>query len=159
MSLKVIPENSIAGNGIKKSQIIMLVENHHRQLGRINPAGNYAALQRNVDSRSILFSKDVIDQLFIENGLTAANSKEFGLRIYLGVHDIKNILTDIPVYNDKKEMVVLVVTRDSGNGPEDQLADLLNSVEVAGLPEVAAFGGGDGLDHGKICPPEKCGTI
>jgi hypothetical protein len=156
MLLEIIPENAAIGVGIKRSQIIKLVQNHHNKLGKLQPNGSYIPLNWFEDTRSILFSKDNIDKLFIDNGLSPdnSNSAEFGLRIYLGVHD-KTIIPDIPDIYENKEMVVLVITRDLGGGREDQLDDTNRFVEVAGLD----FTGDGGMDHGKICPPESCGAI
>lgn len=150
--IKIIPESGFLGDGVKKSQIQLLVENYYAKM--LKKKGTLSRkLDKDKDAKSVWFPKEKIDELFRDNGNDASNNKEYGLRIYFGVHE-KGILddgqgNDIPSIYFNQQTVVLVTTKNQ-NGIEDQ--DLLaetNFVQIAGYT-------GSGMDNGKLCPPQIC---
>ncbi|TFF40204.1 hypothetical protein [Mucilaginibacter psychrotolerans] len=142
--------------GVSAAKIKRLSDNYFKRMQIMREDGTFEALDPEKDSKSVWFSKEAIDKLFADNGYDG-DSTGFGLRIYFGIHDKKNILTDIPEHAHNKLMTVLVATK--APSAESAHVDLLTSAE-AKTAATAGGGtttsGGDGLNHGKICPPENC---
>lgn len=131
-----------------------LSNNYFKQIHITRANGKVEPLDKNIDTTSIWFSKEMIDQLFADNGYKQGDS-DFGLRIYFGVNDKANLITEIADVDDNRLMTVLVATK----GPADAPVDLLNGIAPK---EILASGGelsGEGLDNGKLCPPYVCGSI
>ncbi|RWY52258.1 hypothetical protein [Mucilaginibacter gilvus] len=144
-----------AGAGVPTAKIKKLSDNYFKRMQIMREDGKFEALDPKKDSKSIWFSKEAIDKLFTDNGYTG-DSTGFGLRIYFGMHDKKNILTDIPDHAHNKLMTVLVATK--APSAEATHVDMLTSTQAKMTAEASGevTAGGDGLNHGKICPPESC---
>jgi hypothetical protein len=147
--------NGAAGAGVSAAKIKRLSDNYFKRMQIMREDGKFEALDPKKDSKSIWFSKEAIDKLFADNGYTG-DSTGFGLRIYFGIHDKKNILTDIPDHAHNRLMTVLVATK--APSPEASNVDMLMTTQAKTI--AAASGeevtGGDGLNHGKMCPPDNC---
>jgi hypothetical protein len=144
-----------AGAGVPAAKIKRLSDNYFKRMQIMREDGKFEALDPKKDSKSIWFSKEAIDKLFTDNGYTG-DSTGFGLRIYFGIHDKKSILTDIPEHAHNKLMAVLVATK--APSAEAAHVDMLMSMEAktTAAASGAKVSGGDGLNHGKICPPDNC---
>jgi hypothetical protein len=90
------------------------------------------------DTKSVYFSKDRLMELF------NVNPGSDGLKIFFGVHDEAIYASREPVRYQNKVMVVLSTT----TGTLDNLNEN-NQVEIAG-----SLDSGEGLDNGKLCPPD-----
>ncbi|GAB3922745.1 hypothetical protein [Mucilaginibacter myungsuensis] len=151
--------------GVKKSQLQKLVNNYYDVIKKKDANGKIVDLDRKKDARSAWFSKEVIDQMFAAHGCTAENSKEFGLRLYFGVHK-KGVLErngeDVPEKYHNQQTIVLVPTRLKDGVPDaDLLKDDTHAFAGAdGKGDGNAEGEGDGVNHSKLCPPETgCGSL
>jgi hypothetical protein len=147
-----------AKNRVSAAQIKALQENYLKKIHAVRKDGSIKPVNRKEDTMSIWFSKDAIDELFVENGYTPG-AKDFGLRIYIGVHDKETILTDIPDHNHGKLMTVLVATKGPAEAPVDLLESTGTSLKTAATADEGGGTGGGGLNHGKICPPDICGGV
>lgn len=151
-TIKVIPESGFIGDGVKKSQIKLLVANYYDKM--LKKKGTLTRkLDKAKDAKSVWFPKESIDKLFEDNGNDSSNNKEYGLRIYFGVHE-KGILedgqgNDVPSMYFNQQTVVLVTTRNQNNVEDQDLLTETNFVHIAGYT-------GNGLDNGKLCPPQIC---
>ncbi|MEO7215072.1 hypothetical protein [Mucilaginibacter sp.] len=137
--------------------IKLLSNNLFKKLHITRKDGSIAPLDTSIDTRSIWFSKERVDQLFADNGYKAGDT-DYGLRIYFGLHDKASILTDIADHEHNRLMAVLVATKGSADAPQD----LLNHLPTKLRQNALLTGGeltGEGLDRGKMCPPDICGSI
>jgi hypothetical protein len=138
----------MANANVTKAQLERLTGNYHKSIkktrkGSLQPIDH----DSKKDSNSIWFSRAAVEELFKVNDAD-------GLRIYFAVHDNEVMPTE---YDDMLT-VILVATKKNGKGKdEDQLFDN-NNTEAKALTTngTAPIGSGNGLNHGKICPPANC---
>ena len=122
------------GDWLTKDQILALSANMYAKM-YIMDDGKVRQLDPAIDTRTILFDKSAIDELF------AANPDADGLKIYLGVNDPSIFTPRYPSY-DNKLMVALVATT---NGVDNL---------VANGSRTNLAGDGAGRDNGTLCPPD-----
>lgn len=144
-----------SSGGLKKSTVEALVKNYQQKVKKVRKStGKVEDYDPKRDSKSIWFSKKVIDQLFKSNGCT----DEDGMRIYFGVHDT----SIMPTPYDDQLMVVLVATKVVNGVVTDQLSDgtaVASATTVKAEDSGTSSGSGTGtdpgtgVDHGSICPP------
>ncbi|AMR31109.1 hypothetical protein A0256_06560 [Mucilaginibacter sp. PAMC 26640] len=134
--------------------IKLLSDNYFKHVHITRESGKVEPLDKDIDSTSIWFSKENIDQLFADNGYKPGDT-DYGLRIYFGVHDKSKLLKDIPEEDDNRLMTILVATK----GPADKPVDLLKGISADDQLTAGGELSGEGLDSGKICPPMVCGSI
>jgi hypothetical protein len=118
----------------------MFLKVHIMDYGQIRPmdcSNPKPSDQKKNDTKTVYFEKSKLDAFFAEN------PDSDGLKIYFGVHD-PTIYPSIryPSYINKL-MVVLVTT----TGGKENLK-VNDSVMIAGNKA------GDGMDNGKLCPPD-----
>ncbi len=154
--IKVTSETSFLNDGVKKSQLIKLVEQHYTQIQKKDKYGKTKKLDKKLDAKAIWFSMKNLNDLFKANSYKPEEEDKFGLRIYLCVHD-KNIIPDIDPAYDNQQTVILVVTKAENDKPDnDQLPDNAEFTEGNFFVEICGFARSEGLNHGKICPPSIC---
>jgi hypothetical protein len=153
MGIKVIPENSADGSGVKRSQIIALVNKYYSTMKKKMGTGD-RNLDYEEDAKSAWFPKVTIDALFKENGYKENDGEDWGLRMYYGVHDPKiwGPTNPIPTDYENQQMLILVVTKYEDFRQHDQLEHDVNFVIVNGFKDDP----GTGLNHGTLCPPLQC---
>jgi hypothetical protein len=180
MLIKIIDQNSPRPeNGVSTDKIEKLVSNYYDRMKK--KKGTWSRqLDTTEDTRSAWFSKERLDALFQANRCTHENSSLYGIRIYYGVHK-QGILVDNngnELIKDERyfnqQTVILVVTRrdckkcagqDCNKCPDEVCKhkcpnrDCLkkdNYVEIAGDFRTQTIGADEGMDYGKLCPPETC---
>jgi hypothetical protein len=111
-----------------------------------SPASRHRSINCSIlggDSKTVYFDRKDVEALLAAHDHT--NDKCNGLMIFFGVHDHDGIMRtrDKERYNNKL-MVVLA-------GAKDEKPKILvnDKVEIAGVNDI------NGLDNGKLCPPDK----
>lgn len=154
MGLKKVFTNPIADSDVSIKQIRNLIKRYYHQMKKKKPTADQPLDPAN-DARSVWFWKEKLDELFRVNGysdsLSPEEKKDFGIRVYFGVHHKGQIISDIPDNYDNQQMVVLVVTKFNGVDHVDILTEE-STVEIAGTIFIEP---GKGMNHGKLCPPES----
>lgn len=180
MLIKIIEKHSTAEeNGVTTEQIRNLVSNYYNRMKKKKDSWSRRLIPSD-DAKSAWFSKERLDELFRVNGCTPENSSLYGFRIYYGVHK-KGILVnsngDELIKNEKyfnQQTVILVVTKrvckkcpgqECNECPDKQCKSMCpnkdqltehNFVEIAGDFRHDTMSPGEGMDYGKLCPPETC---
>lgn len=154
-------------SGVKKSQLKKLIDNYYDVIKKKDENGNIVDLDRTKDAKSVWFTKAALDKLFADHDCTAENNDDFGLRIYFGVHKTGVLHPDheIPAHYHNQQTVILVPTKKEFGFIDHDLIRDKDAMMVGddGKGDSAgsgSTGGGDGLNHGKICPPDTdCGCV
>lgn len=178
MLIKIIEKNgTVEEQGVTTEQITSLVSNYYERMKKKKDSWS-RRLSPADDTKSAWFSKERLDELFSANGCTPENRSLYGFRIYYGVHK-KGILVDSQgnelIKNEKyfnQQSVVLVVTRRAcikcdknynkcpdkacqSKCPNNDCLKKDNVIDIAiGSPETISPD--EGMDYGKLCPPENC---
>jgi hypothetical protein len=151
-----------AVGGVKKSQLKKLVDNYYKVMKKTDENGNIVALDRTKDAQSVWFPKSVLDEMFATHGCNEKNNDDYGIRIYFGVHQTGILHHDeIPGHYHNQQTVVLVPTKNMHGVKDRDLLrdkDVLVGADGKGDGDPSGDMGGDGYNHGKICPPDTdCG--
>lgn len=159
MTIKIVSqEKKSTGDNVYLTleQVQSLVDNYYDRMKK-KKGSLSRQLNKSEDSKSAWFAKEKLDELFANNGCRPDNNGLYGLRIYFGVHK-EHLIVD----NQNRELikdsyfnqqtVILVATRDENGVPDHDCLKENNVIEIAALLE----GQNDGLDNGKLCPPEQC---
>jgi hypothetical protein len=145
--VKSVPFDSVPGTLVTPDQINKLSANLFTMFGvmsngqfrdldcseKTNPLKN--------DTKTAYFNKTDLDALF------AANPGSDGLFIYFGCANSNIYPVREPSYENKLMAVLVTGTKGIANLSPDA------SVDIAGAPKFDG-GGGNGMDNGKLCPPD-----
>lgn len=145
------------GTFIRLETIKKMVQNFVELTGkRKSLIDQFKPLSSTMDSHSVHFSKQEIDELFVANFPPDADPTKYGVRIYLGMHGLsaeeRSDMPNRPSRFIDQHTVIIVCTHNQ----TDLLEPGKNSVShiyPLGYGEPEIDGEGKGLEEGQICPP------